>query len=229
MKAANDTVPRRIGRVAVGVLAAVVVVGTVVTWSLLRSADKVDQLSTGYGPAADANAAALTYMLDVETAIRGYALTGGPASLGPYHRAIDQVLPSIDAERAAVHSVGDGFFDSADHARAPHRAKLARPDRTSRGAQRGRRPTRGADDVGGAVALRHLPPREHGGRGEAGRDPPQPPVFGLRSTVDVDRADRGRRGAARAARVRVLHPAHRAIGVAAAHRAVGGHAPPRGR
>ena len=50
-------------------------------------------------------------MLDVETAIRGYALTGSPASLGPYHRAIDRVLPSVDAVRAAVHSVGDGSLD----------------------------------------------------------------------------------------------------------------------
>ena len=75
VKAANDTVPRRIGRVAIAVLLAILVVGTIATWSLLRSTKEVDRLASGYGPASDANASALTYMLDVETAIRGYALT----------------------------------------------------------------------------------------------------------------------------------------------------------
>ncbi len=111
MKAANDTVPRRIGRVAIGVLLAVLVVGTIATWSLLRSTNEVDRLASGYGPADDANASALTYMLDVETAIRGYALTGNPASLGPYHRAIGRVLPTIDAVRTDTHSVGDSSLD----------------------------------------------------------------------------------------------------------------------
>jgi two-component system, OmpR family, phosphate regulon sensor histidine kinase PhoR len=111
VKAANDTVPRRIGRVAIAVLLAVAAVGAFATWSLLYSADKVDQLSSSYGPAADANAAALTYMLDAETAIRGYALNGSPAALGPYRRAIHRVLPSIAAVRADVHSAGDRSLD----------------------------------------------------------------------------------------------------------------------
>jgi signal transduction histidine kinase/CHASE3 domain sensor protein len=111
VKAANDTVPRRIGRVGIAVLLAVLIVGTIATWSLLRSADEVDRLTSGYGPASDANASALTYMLDVETAIRGYALTGEAAALGPYHRAINQVLPTIDAVRIDAHSVGDRSLD----------------------------------------------------------------------------------------------------------------------
>ncbi len=111
MKAANDTVPRRIGRVASSVLLAVLIVGTIATWSLLHSANEVDRLASGYGPASDANASALTYMLDVETAIRGYALTGNPASLGPYHRAINQVLPTIDTVLTDAHSVGDRSLD----------------------------------------------------------------------------------------------------------------------
>jgi two-component system phosphate regulon sensor histidine kinase PhoR len=111
VKAASDTVPRRIGRVAIAVLLAVLVVGTIATWALLHSANEVDRLASGYGPASDANASALTYMLDVETAIRGYALTGNPASLGPYHRAINQVLPTIDAMRTDAHSVGDRSLD----------------------------------------------------------------------------------------------------------------------
>ncbi len=113
MRAASDTVFGRVVRVAAAVLAAVLVVGGAATWALLRSARQVDRLAVGYGPAADANAAALTYMLDAETGIRGYALTGSPAALAPYRLAGTEVLPQLAAVRRDLHSVADHSLDAA--------------------------------------------------------------------------------------------------------------------
>ena len=113
MRAANDTVSGRVVRVAAGVLAAILVVGAAATWALLRSARQVDRLAEGYGPAADANAAALIYMLDAETAIRGYALNGTSAALAPYRAAGTKVLPRLAAVRHYLHEVGDHSLDAS--------------------------------------------------------------------------------------------------------------------
>lgn len=109
---AADTVSRRIGRVAFWVVVACLVVGVAATVMLLRAAREVDRLTGGYAPASDANADALTYMLDAETGIRGYALTGTPAALAPYRQAVRKILPSIDSIGTTLHRVGDHSVDS---------------------------------------------------------------------------------------------------------------------
>jgi signal transduction histidine kinase/CHASE3 domain sensor protein len=113
VRAANDTVFGRVVRVAAGVLAVVLIVGGAATWALLHSARQVDRLAEGYGPAADANAAVLIHMLDAETAIRGYALTGSPAALTPYRNARTKVLRELIAVSHDLHAVGDGSVDAS--------------------------------------------------------------------------------------------------------------------
>jgi two-component system, OmpR family, phosphate regulon sensor histidine kinase PhoR len=109
---AADTVSRRIGRVIFWVAVVCLAVGVAAAITLWRSAREVDRLSGGYGPASDANAAALTYMLDAETGIRGYALTGAPAALAPYRHAVRNILPAIDTVRTTLHDVDDDSVDA---------------------------------------------------------------------------------------------------------------------
>jgi signal transduction histidine kinase/CHASE3 domain sensor protein len=113
MRARQDTVSRRIGRVTVGVLLTVVLVGAVATVALVNTARRIDRLSNGYAPASDANNAALIDMLDAETGIRGYALTGNRDALEPYRQGVVAVLPELDAAAAALHEVGEHSFDDA--------------------------------------------------------------------------------------------------------------------
>ena len=113
MSRAKDTVSRRLGRVVIAVLVIFLVAGTVAIWGLFRSANEVDRLATTYGPASDGNATALTYMLDAETAIRGFALSGEPASLRPYREAVRKIVPTIDSVTTALHDVGDHSLDTA--------------------------------------------------------------------------------------------------------------------
>src|SRR5690349_7781173 len=113
MPSANDTVSRRLGRVVIAVLVIFLVAGTVAIWALFRSPNEVDRLATAYGPASDANAAALTYMLDAETAIRGFALSGEPASLGPYRQAVRKIVPTIDSVTKALHEVDNHSLDGS--------------------------------------------------------------------------------------------------------------------
>jgi signal transduction histidine kinase len=109
----RDTVSRRFGRITVWSIVLVVLVGTAATTALLTVAKRVDRLSTGLGPASDANGAALIYMLDAETGIRGYALTGSRASLQPYLDNVDKIVPRIDAIGRALHRIGEHDLDRA--------------------------------------------------------------------------------------------------------------------
>ncbi|HEY2299561.1 MAG TPA: ATP-binding protein [Jatrophihabitans sp.] len=104
---------RRLGRVAVAVLIIFVLTGSITIWALFRSANEVDRLATVYAPASDANAAALIYMLDAETAIRGYALSGEPSSLEPYQHAVRKIIPTIDSVGATLHRADDHSLDDA--------------------------------------------------------------------------------------------------------------------
>src|SRR6476659_963447 len=131
MPRGKGTVSRRLGRVAIAVLVIFLVAGTVAIWALFRSANDVDRLAANYGPASDGNAAELIYMLDAETAIRGYALSGEPAALRPYREAVRKIVPAIDSVDSALHGVGDHSLDGAlaDQRRLAERwiATIARP------------------------------------------------------------------------------------------------------
>jgi two-component system, OmpR family, phosphate regulon sensor histidine kinase PhoR len=109
---AADTVARRVARTAIGMIIVLLIVGGAAIFALIRSAQSVDRLSNGYGPAADANADALTYMLDAETGIRGYALTGRAVTLEPYAMSIHRILPTITSIRTAMHRIGDDSLDA---------------------------------------------------------------------------------------------------------------------
>lgn len=64
---------------------------------------RVEHLSRVLTPAVEGNAEALQLMLDAETAVRGYQLTGDPSFLEPYEAAQDDVLAAV----ASAQSLGE--------------------------------------------------------------------------------------------------------------------------
>lgn len=94
------------------ILGLLLFVGGGASIALLLSARTVNSLATGYTPAADANGHALTYMLDAETGIRGYAVTGRSADLAPYRAAVNEIVPAIDSIKAALARVGNHGLDA---------------------------------------------------------------------------------------------------------------------
>ncbi|WP_199422465.1 ATP-binding protein [Actinotalea solisilvae] len=61
---------------------------------------RVEHLSRVLTPAVEANAEALQLMLDAETAVRGYQLTGDAAFLVPYEAAQDDVLGAVTSTQS---------------------------------------------------------------------------------------------------------------------------------
>ena len=232
MKAANDTVSRRIGRVAHRRAArrrrrrrrrhlVVAALGRP------RSTGS----PSGYGPAADANAAALTYMLDVETGDpRVRADRRRRPRSRPYRRAVHRgaAADRRGARRRCTRSAISSL-DAVIAQRAPRRADLARHRRHDR--RHAASPTRGArrSTTLGAAALRRVPPRERRGRGAAwtrrgaacARDTERCRTGSCRSRSPRSCSCCSRRGTSRCARRdRCRVPLHRAVG---------GRAAPRGR
>ena len=76
------------------------------------STSKFIELAKGYAPASDATRNALEYMLDAETAVRGYLLTRDRSYLQPYDDNASSILPTIDQSRASLASVGAHELDS---------------------------------------------------------------------------------------------------------------------
>jgi two-component system, OmpR family, phosphate regulon sensor histidine kinase PhoR len=108
----HDTVSRRVGRLVASILGLLILVGGAASFTLLTSANTVNRLSSGYTPAGDANNAALIYMLDAETGIRGYALTGQRSYLRPYRDDIGKILPTIDIVSTTLGKIGDHTLDT---------------------------------------------------------------------------------------------------------------------
>ncbi len=108
----RDTLTRRIGVLTAGILGVLIVVSAVSSVALLLSARTVTKLATGYAPAADANSAALVYMLDAETGLRGYALTGRRSYLQPYHSSVRRIVPTINAIANTLSGIGDHSIDA---------------------------------------------------------------------------------------------------------------------
>jgi signal transduction histidine kinase/CHASE3 domain sensor protein len=93
-------------------LVLIVLVGAVAVTALLGATSDLGRLTRGYGPAANANDAALTDIVDAETGVRGFLLTGQAAYLEPYRRGAPRVLDSLDELRNALASVGDHSLDA---------------------------------------------------------------------------------------------------------------------
>jgi two-component system phosphate regulon sensor histidine kinase PhoR len=108
----RDTLARRVARLVAAVVALLIIVGAAASVMLLISADTVRRLAAGYGPASDANGASLMYMLDAETAIRGYALTGERSYLTPYRAGVNKIVPAIDSVERTLTRVGDHSLDN---------------------------------------------------------------------------------------------------------------------
>ena len=81
--------------------------------AIQTSTGKFLQLAKGYAPASDATSNALEYMLDAETAVRGYLLTKNRVYLQPYTAHAADILPVIDQARASLASVGAHQLDAA--------------------------------------------------------------------------------------------------------------------
>lgn len=103
---ARDRVGSRLRRLVFSMLVLLVLLGAAGVGAVHAATDQVDRLSTGYTPANDLHSSVLTLMLDSETAVRGYVITGNPTFLQPYQNAHDQILPTLDDARATLDGIG---------------------------------------------------------------------------------------------------------------------------
>ncbi|TAM81155.1 MAG: HAMP domain-containing protein [Jatrophihabitans sp.] len=120
--ARKDTVRRRLRRLVLGVVALMLMSLLVGLFALQIATGNVSKLAAGYGPASDAASDALTYMLDAETGIRGYQLSGDPADLQPYLRSEPKIIPTLDSIATLLHGVG---YHDLDRALGSERAAAA--------------------------------------------------------------------------------------------------------
>jgi signal transduction histidine kinase/CHASE3 domain sensor protein len=109
----RDAVGTRLRRLVVMLLLLLAAVGTAGVVALQVATRQVSDLAKGYGPASEEHTRALTQMLDAETAVRGYLITGNPSFLQPYRSGRGQILPSLDATRTALHAIGQHHLDAA--------------------------------------------------------------------------------------------------------------------
>jgi two-component system phosphate regulon sensor histidine kinase PhoR len=109
----RDGVGARLRRLVGVLLVLLVLVGAAGVVSVRLATGQVNKLTNGYTPAAEAHNQTLTLMLDAETAVRGYLLSGSQASLQPYQDAHLKILPSLDQTKQALNSIGEHSWDAA--------------------------------------------------------------------------------------------------------------------
>ncbi len=109
----RDAVGTRLRRLVLLLLALLVAVGAAGVIAVQIATDHVSDLAEGYGPAGEEHASTLTLMLDAETSIRGYLITGDPRFLQPYLSGRNRILPSLDATAADLHRIGVHDLDKA--------------------------------------------------------------------------------------------------------------------
>lgn len=109
----RDAVGTRLRRLVLLLLMLLVAVGTAGVLAVQASTHQVSKLAKGYGPAGEEHAAALTLMLDAETAVRSYLITGNRHFLQPYLSARDRILPTLDATIADLHAIDEHRLDAA--------------------------------------------------------------------------------------------------------------------
>ncbi|HEY0167994.1 MAG TPA: ATP-binding protein [Jatrophihabitans sp.] len=109
----HDAVGTRLRRLVLLLLLLLIGVGTAGVLAVQTATGHVSDLAKGYGPAADQHAAALTLMLDAETSVRSYLITGNSSFLQPYLSARSRILPALDATAVNLHKVDEHRLDAA--------------------------------------------------------------------------------------------------------------------
>jgi signal transduction histidine kinase/CHASE3 domain sensor protein len=108
----HDAVGVRLRRFAAILLLLLILVGTAGVTAIQLATNQVDRLTRGYTPANDAHTQTLTLMLDAESGVRGYLLTGISSFLQPYQQSRPQVLATLDRTAAALHDIRVHALDS---------------------------------------------------------------------------------------------------------------------
>ncbi|HEX4726629.1 MAG TPA: CHASE3 domain-containing protein, partial [Jatrophihabitans sp.] len=109
----HDAVGVRLRRLAAALLLLLILVGAAGVVAIQLATNQVDRLTRGYTPANDAHTQTLTLMLDAESSVRGYLLTGISSFLQPYQQSRPQILPSLDRTATALHGIDVHAWDSA--------------------------------------------------------------------------------------------------------------------
>jgi len=107
----RDAVGTRLRRLVVLLLLLLLGIGTAGVLALQVATNQVSALVKGYGPAGEQHGQALTLMLDAETAVRGYLITGNRSFLQPYQASRGKILPSLDATLEDLHEIGEHHLD----------------------------------------------------------------------------------------------------------------------
>ncbi|HEU5270150.1 MAG TPA: histidine kinase dimerization/phospho-acceptor domain-containing protein, partial [Jatrophihabitans sp.] len=112
----RDGVASRLRRLVIGTFLLLVLVGISGVAAIEIATNQNSKLTAGYSPAESAHQQTLTLMLDSETAVRGYLLTGNQSFLAPYRTARRQILPDLDRTKAALDGAGIRNLDAAINA-----------------------------------------------------------------------------------------------------------------
>jgi CHASE3 domain sensor protein len=91
----RDGVAARLRRLVIGTFLLLLLVGASGVVAIEIATNQNSKLTGGYSPADSAHQRTLTLMLDSETAVRGYLLTGNQSFLAPYRASRSQVLPDL--------------------------------------------------------------------------------------------------------------------------------------
>ncbi len=109
----GDAVGTRLRRLVGAMLLLLLLVGASGVVAIEVATGQVGKLTNGYTPASEAHGQTLTFMLNAESAVRGYLLTGNPTFLQPYQSSHNQILPSLDRTKAALNRIGVETWDAA--------------------------------------------------------------------------------------------------------------------
>ncbi len=112
----RDGVASRLRRLVTGTFLLLVLVGISGVVAIEIATNQNSKLTAGYSPADSAHQQTLTLMLDSETAVRGYLLTGNQSFLAPYRSARSQILPDLDRTKAALDHAGVHSLDASINA-----------------------------------------------------------------------------------------------------------------
>lgn len=109
----RDGVASRLRRLVLGLLILLVLVGATGLIAIRIATGQTSKLTNGYTPAVLAHQQTLTSMLDTETAVRGYLLTGNDSFLAPYKSARPQIPARLDETKADLNRIGVHTWDKA--------------------------------------------------------------------------------------------------------------------
>jgi len=110
--ARRDSVTGRLRRLVWSMLLLLLLVGVAGLVEVDIATGQVGKLTRGYTPASESHAAALTEMLNAETAVRGYVNVPQRTFLAPYQDSKDAVLVSLDSTVRSLNSVGEHKEDA---------------------------------------------------------------------------------------------------------------------